>query len=401
VSRQLIDHSTDLKRLQTEGYEIRIKEGFLLISSVPYLDKNGQLRQGVLASELTQQGSAAAPPSAHPIWWQGEYPCRRDGTPISGLYNPTAGKELCKGFTADHYFSAKPSYPGTPGTGYANYYDKAVTYIGIISAPAMSLYPKATAQTERVFPDEEDDSPFLYPDTNSSRAEINIISDKLRGQKIAIVGLGGTGSYILDFVAKTLVSEIHLFDDDVFGQHNAFRAPGAASLADLDAKIKKVDYYYGIYSQIRTGIFPHDVRLSWETLGNLVGFSFVFVAMDKGALKKKLFEFLVAKGTPFIDVGMGILRIGDALRGTIRVTTGTPTMHEHLVKRVSMKDNEEEDAYKSNIQIAEANALNAALAVIRWKRLFGFYIDQENEHHTQFSLDELNVFNADYTPSIC
>lgn len=401
MSRRLIDHSSDLKRLQTEGYEVRIKEGFLLISSVPYLDRAGQLRHGVLACELTQQGSRAGAPSNHTIWWQGEYPCRRDGSQIGGLYNPTAGKDLFKGFAANHFFSARPSHPGAPATGYSNYYDKIITYIGIISAPALALYPGSTARTERVFPDEEENSPFIYPDTNSSRAEINVISDKLRGLRIAIVGLGGTGSYILDFVTKTLVAEIHLFDDDVFGQHNAFRAPGAASLMELDAKMKKVDYYHRIYSKMRTGIFAHDVRLSRDTFHTLTGFSFVFIAIDKGVLKKALFDFLTAQGTPFIDVGMGILRVGNALRGTLRVTTGTPEMNQHLIKRVSMIDNDGDDDYGTNIQIAEANALNAALAVLRWKKLFGFYIDPDSEYHSQFSLDEQIIFNADYPPSVC
>ena len=57
------------------------------------------------------------------------------------------------------------------------------------------------------------------------RAGISDLNAMLRGQKIAIVGLGGTGSYILDLIAKTEVSEIHLIDADEFVNHNAFRAP--------------------------------------------------------------------------------------------------------------------------------------------------------------------------------
>jgi hypothetical protein len=39
---------------------------------------------------------------------------------------------------------------------------------------------------------------------------------KLELGKIAIIGLGGTGSYVLDLAAKTPVKEIHLFDGDKF-----------------------------------------------------------------------------------------------------------------------------------------------------------------------------------------
>ncbi len=41
--------------------------------------------------------------------------------------------------------------------------------------------------------------------------------------------------------------------------------------------------------------------------------------------------------------------------------------------------------YASNIQIAELNALNACLAVIKWKQLSGFYQDLEHEHHLTYS----------------
>jgi hypothetical protein len=36
--------------------------------------------------------------------------------------------------------------------------------------------------------------------------------------------------------------------------------------------------------------------------------------------------------------------------------------------------------YDGNIQIAELNSLNAALAVIKWKKLCGFYNDRKAEH---------------------
>jgi tRNA A37 threonylcarbamoyladenosine dehydratase len=68
------------------------------------------------------------------------------------------------------------------------------------------------------------------------------ISDKLKIPKVAIVGLSGTGVYVLDLVAKTPVQEIHLFDGDLFHSHNAFRSPGAASLDELRQAPKKVTY---------------------------------------------------------------------------------------------------------------------------------------------------------------
>jgi hypothetical protein len=250
VSKKLIGLSTDLTKLQSEGYEIRYRDSFLLVSSIPYLNSEGKLLYGVLACELEHENNVAKQPTAHPAWWQGEYPYNVDGKPIEAIRNPTLGKTLITGFDVNYYFSAKAYAPNGLPMDYADFYEKITTYIAIISAPAFEMYPDAKVKTERVFPDEEDDSPFIYPDTNSARAEIGSISDILKGQRIGIIGAGGTGSYILDFVAKTSVTEIHLFDPDSFAQHNAFRAPGAASINDIDSKTKKVDYFTGIYSNL-------------------------------------------------------------------------------------------------------------------------------------------------------
>jgi len=97
-------------------------------------------------------------------------------------------------------------------------------YAQIISAPAESLNPGVSAKTHKVVESHGEESVFHYLDTASSRAGIKAIADKLVGPKLGIVGLGGTGSYILDMLAKTSVREIHLFDGDMFYSHNAFRS---------------------------------------------------------------------------------------------------------------------------------------------------------------------------------
>ena len=42
------------------------------------------------------------------------------------------------------------------------------------------------------------------------------------------------------------------------------------------------------------------------------------------------------------------------------------------------------------------NALNAALAVIKWKKLFGFYRDLENEHFSAYTLDGDSIVNENH-----
>ena len=105
---------------------------------------------------------------------------------------------------------------------------------------------------------------------------------------------------------------------------------------------------------------------------------------------EKLEEFNI----PFTDVGMGIQLSDNALGGILRVTTSTVQMRDHFQTRVSFGEAPGGD-YDRNIQIADLNALNAALAVIKWKKLFGFYRDLKSEHHSQFSIDTNLLLNED------
>ena len=264
----------------------------------------------------------------------------------------------------------------------------------MISAPAKSIDKDVTANTFRPIIDVEEQSVFQYIDTNSSRANINAISAKFEGQKIVIIGLGGTGAYILDLVAKTSVSEIHLYDGDKFLVHNAFRSPGAASIDELDLLQNKTDYYTTIYSNMHKHIVSHPYYIDEFNIAEIADASYVFLAIDKEAVKKMIIDFLLSHEIPFFDVGLGVNTVDDCLVGTLRVTTGTKDKHDHLASRISYGDDINNE-YATNIQIADLNSLNAVLAVIKWKKLSGFYQDLKQEYNTSYSINVSQLTNND------
>ncbi len=390
--QNLANHSHDIKRLLDEGYSLEVRGGggFLLVHHIPYVNSSKEIKYGTLISELTMSGKdKTAAPSTHQIYFKGEYPCAPDGSLLPGLGGRTkAAYELFQGFTADFYFSCKPFGKN----GYENYYDKIVNYSTIISTQAISLNDAVTDKScHPIF--HEENSVFEYYDLNSSRANIVTISDKLKGLKVAVIGVGGTGSYILDFLAKSPLQEIHIFDGDHLFMHNAFRAPGAVPLQILDENLKKVEYYYQVYSKMHKGIKAYGNHISGATFSQLDTMNFVFIAIDKGLVKQKLFSYLLSKGIPFIDVGMSIEKAkSNKLTGHLRVTTGTVDFNAHLVRRVTL-DDQAENIYNSNIQIAEINALNAAFAIIKFKKMFGFYLDLENEHHLDYTIEFSQLLN--------
>ncbi len=93
---------------------------------------------------------------------------------------------------------------------------------------------------------------------------------------------------------------------------------------------------------------------------------------------------------------MGIVRAPHGLQGIVRVFTCRPGKRDHLERHMSFGDDDEvENEYATNIQIAELNALNAAFAVIRWKRLVGFYRDAGGEHYSSYQIATGNIANEE------
>ena len=386
MSASLISRSPDLRRLAHEGYAIEVRAGHLLVHDVPYVTPDRRVDRGVLVAglNLTVAGGeeVTAPPDTHVIEFAGLVPSDHAGNRLERLINGETSKDLGAGIRTSFSFSHKP--PGS--SGYPDYYEEVVSYVGMLGSYAAAIDPSATACTFRVVEAVEDGSPFRYQDTASSRAGIGALSEKLKVGSVAIIGVGGTGSYLLDLVAKTHVAEIHLYDGDHFRVHNAFRAPGAASVEDLDGGPNKAEYFAATYSRMRLGIIPHAYDVDASNVHELDGVSAVFLAIDPSPAKRVIVECLEARGTPFFDTGIGVDIDAGALSGQVRVTTGLPGRPASGQPWIPMDPPTGDAVYSRNIQVGELNALAAVLAVLRWKRYLGFYLDQGDEQHTVFTI---------------
>lgn len=393
MSQQLISRSADLKRLRDEGYGVQVKSNYLLIHPVPYVNANRQVQFGTLVSELSLAGDATTTPDTHVAFFSGDHPCHQDGTEIAQIQHGSQAQTLADGVEVQHSFSSKPQ-----AGGYSNYYEKMTTYAAILSSPAQAIDPNVTAKTFPPVEAGEEESVFCYFDTASSRAGINLVTGKLELSKLAIVGLGGTGSYVLDLVAKTPVKQIHIFDGDVYSNHNAFRSPGAPTLDELRLNPRKVNYFHQQYSKMHRHIVPHDVYLDASNVDLLREMDFVFLCLDRNQPKRDIVKQLEEWGKSFIDVGMGIELVDTSLIGILRATTSTPEKRDHVWERqrIPFSGGTVDDEYSKNIQIADLNALNAALAVIKWKKLCGFYVDDDREHDSTYTTNT-NLLTSDVT----
>ena len=390
MSQQLINLNDDLTRLSDEGFELEILSGFLLVRNVPYVNGEAKICFGALVSELTfEGGDRTARPRTHVAHFIGEAPCDRQGNQLAKILNRSQTESLAPGLTVNHMFSSKPK------GGYADYYEKLTTYFSLVSSHAYSLDPSLQLPEPVIRLDAGNESVFHYTDSASTRAGIVMANQKLALKSIAIVGLGGTGAYVLDLVAKSPVKEIHLYDGDDFEQHTSFRAPGATSIEDLRQRLTKVEFYSQKYSKMRSGIVPHPSFIDHSNVAELTSVDSVFVCVDRGSARRLILESLQDTHVPAIDVGMGLYLENDSVGGLLRVSTSTPAMRQHLCSTAPMTDMDLDAAYSTNIQTNDLNALNAALAVVKWKKLYGFYHDFDCEHSTTFTIDGNTIMNSE------
>jgi hypothetical protein len=144
------------------------------------------------------------------------------------------------------------------------------------------------------------------------------------------------------------------------------------------------------------GIIPCAEKITEQNIEILKGLSFVFICIDNNSARGMIILNLKNFKIPFIDVGLGVEIVDDSLAAILRVTLGTPSKLDHIPLRIGIVDSTDNE-YSSNIQIADLNAMNAIMAVLKWKKFCGFYKDLKGEHHSTYTVNTGQLLNDDFT----
>lgn len=373
------------------GLQVSVVGSHLLLHKVPVVVANRRILLITMISTFIHTENSVTPPDTHQVWINGPMPCMSDGQEIPTLNCTAQITEVAPGVPGTRHLSSKAS----DYCGYANHFELMMFYWRLFTDQARVIDRHATLPLGpggvSVAPA---NSPFAYPDAMSARGNFSTQTARLAQSRVAIVGLGGTGSYLLDQLAKTPVHEIHLFDGDTFDMHNAYRAPGAAKESDFGKM--KVDYFQEVFSHMHRGIKPHPVYVTDENAAILETFAFVFVCVDKGVARKLICGLLAQAKVPFIDCGMDltISKAGEIF-GTVRITMASDAKMDHIWTRLPTMDASGDALYESNIQIADMNSMNALLAIQRWKQYLGFYAQSNPWHHLEYVVDQVSMAKAD------
>ncbi|MGE5562930.1 MAG: ThiF family adenylyltransferase [Bacillota bacterium] len=386
--RRLVSRNSDLSRLVERGYAVAFDSKCLIVRDIPYLDEDGALQWGAIVAKLIYVDEERVVQDDHQIYFAGSHPHQLDGTKVPNL----AGGEMtihlseaCNDVVVQRSFSNKPKATGK----FADFFDKIESYVAILSGPAIEKF-SVSPLTFRSVETDDTDPVFKFQDTLTSRAQIGDLNAGFANEVVAVIGLGGTGGYLLDMLVKCPIPEIRGFDGDNFYVHNAFRSPGRLDATELGKT--KAEVHQGRYENFRYGLKLATTYIDQSSAEALTGVTFAFVCVDKGSARSAIFDLLIELGIPFIDVGMGLKRKEGPISGMLRVTyyskQDAATMRaRHLAEMSDTPDN----LYKANIQIAELNAMNACLALVRYKQLLGFYVEDEPILHLLFGIRDLSI----------
>lgn len=386
--QRLVSHNEDLRRLVEKGYAVGFDSNCLVVRDVPYLDQNLDLQWGALIAKLEFIDQEHVIQTDHQVYFSGSMPHNLDGSPVKNLGGGETQLPLSdasRDVVVRRSFSNKPRKTGK----YHDFFHKIEAYIALISGPAMELHD-ADPLTFSVAAGAQADPIFTFQDTITSRAEITDLRERFASEVVAVIGLGGTGAFVLDFLVRTPVREIRAFDRDRYCVHNAFRSPGPTVAVELGQS--KAEVYSGRYGGFRKGLTIERKYVDSTSAAELDGVTFAFVCVDKGPARAEIFEALMSREIPFIDVGMGLNRRRGPLSGMLRTTYYSKEHQRHLRGMgLSELTEEPEGIYRTNIQISELNALNACLAVIRFKQLRGFYLEEKPFYNLLFEVGDVSL----------
>lgn len=393
MSSSLINRSEDLSGLKSAGYRLEIRGAYLIVRGIPYISHEGAIKTADIVSNLDfvviGNEEVTAQPDNHTVWWTGDTPYYANGESMEnylscGIWED--GHDIGENITVSMQWSRKIKEGGQT-RGYKDYKEKIETYIDEVAGQADSIKLGVLESARGGWdPTETSHSRFEYLDTNAYRNGLKGIESRIEDEILAVVGVGGTGSYLVDILAKTNVKEVRLFDDDVIKVHNAFRVAGAARVEELGGQKKKVDWHVDRYGAVRKkGLHVHKVKLDETNFDEICDCTTVFIAVDDLATRRNIQSACTKMKILHVSVGIGLEIEGPSssqIGGMVKVETNFEACENTAeINKYPHDLDVNLNVYRSNIQTAELNMLGAALAIAEWKAKRGIYRSDRDENN--------------------
>ena len=188
-------------------------------------------------------------------------------------------------------------------------------------------------------------------------------------EKVAIIGLGGVGSWIADLVVKSDALEVHGWDYDYIESKNILRMPGAVDPRMWINK-PKAEWFKEAYGRVHANVSDHNVKVTSDNVKEvLADTTFAFVAVDLDEDRTMICESLANAGIPFVVAGLSLTREVGQVSFSARIITAYPqsSTWETLLPHVGQAGQED----YGSLDIADAYSIVAGWAVQSWRKMRG------------------------------
>ena len=200
-----------------------------------------------------------------------------------------------------------------------------------------------------------------------NRDEVQWI-DLVRGERVAIVGLGGVGSWIADFLTKADVAEIYGWDGDLIEDKNIIRMPGAVHPRWIGEP--KARWFQDTYRQIHNKVHGRPKYVDEQNVSDMCSnITFAFLAVDNDKGRQIACNALASRDIPFIDVGISLTRENNQVSASIHVVTAKP-YDDNWRMAIPQVDNAGQEIY-GRLELPDISAMAAAFAVQSWRKVRG------------------------------
>ena len=373
MSHTPTNHENQLAEVLQAGFDCDVEDDTLTVGPIPYRLSTGGVGYGQLISHLARTGIDIATPDDHTAAWIGEeVPHIRNGQPMDKLILDQNRITWSNGLTSVCTMSRKGPQP------YRDYGQKMLAYARLIAREAIEDWRASSPGIVNL----KDANHFVDRETGLNRVGVGHLNALLADEKIAVVGAGGTGGHIVDLVSKSNVMQIDIYDPDCVSVHTQLRWPGVVERKVVDQETNKAEYLASVYARrTNRNIQGHPFAISRDNLTYLSNKTMVFVAIDSGSARQEILTGLAELGVNFIDCGIDLQGGEGPLTASARIirchAEQSPEKRSELAELAPSGEELAEDdlLYAQNIQTAEMNSLNAALAVVAWKQGIGFYRD--------------------------
>ena len=228
--------------------------------------------------------------------------------------------------------------------------------------------------------------PYTFDVLSDQRPEAVEWRGLVAQERVAIVGLGGVGAWIADFVVKADVQEVHGWDFDCIEPKNILRMPGGLD-PDVWIGRPKADWFQQTYSLIHSNVHGHNLRVRPENVREVIeSATFGFVAVDDAEDRMMVCDTLANTGIPFVVAGLSPVRKDKRVSVSMRIVTahvGVSSWRE-AIPQVGQAG---QDDYGS-LELPGVYSMAAGWAIQSWRKMRGQFWQEKREECLVYSASD-------------